>query len=78
MSRIRAKAIVKLKEYARWLSCIEDMAVIYATTEDEAKKLVCDLQQYIADKKIMVTLLGAVPGALTGAEALLVAAVTKS
>jgi DegV family protein with EDD domain len=76
-ARSRTKAIEKLKEYARGLSCIEDMAVVHATTEDEAKALACDLQQYVTDKKILVARLGVALGAHAGPGTLFMAAITK-
>ena len=76
-ARSRAEAIEKLKKYARGLSCIEEMAVVHATTEDEARALDCDLQQHVPEQKIMVARLGVALGAHTGPGTLFIAAITK-
>ena len=71
--RSRAKGIERLVEYVKGFKQIEDLAVVHATTADDANTLADRLGEIFPRERIIITRLGAAIGAHAGPGTLFVA-----
>jgi DegV family protein with EDD domain len=76
-ARTRAKGIDKLFEFAQNAKNIQDLAVVYSTTPDEAQNLAERLGSIFERKRIKIARVGPALGVHTGPGALIVAAREK-
>jgi DegV family protein with EDD domain len=76
-ARTRAKGIDELFEFVQKAAGIEELAVIYNTTPDDAENLVKRINPVFPREKIMLTKLGPIVGVHVGPEILFVAMRTK-
>jgi DegV family protein with EDD domain len=72
-ARTRSKGIDRLVDFARNASEIEDLAVIYSTTPDEANALVDRMATLVDREKIYLATIGPTLGVHMGPGALIVA-----
>ena len=65
-ARTRGKGLDRLRQLVEEHMPLEDLAVVYATTPDEAQELAQRLQPFLPDKEIVLSQIGPVVGTYLG------------